>query len=269
MRKLLAVIFFAAMIAGCVNGNNDEKDLTPLAEVNGEILYLEDFCSTFSKEQWEQLTSAQRKREIEDWANVTLLAQEAGEQNLDEEKAVRQRIDYAKKKVLANALIARRLANIQISEEDLFNYYRVHRNNFQSKLMEYDVQRLLCEDEATAKILLKRLQEDYDFDTAVIEHSLEDMDGNLGRMGYVAPAGEDSLFWRAARELGENEPGIAEINDNIFIIRHTGQREGTQDANFTEYRNEIRQIMLREKQTQAYNDLVRELKMKKGEIYYY
>jgi len=42
-----------------------------------------------------------------------------------------------------------------------------------------------------------------------------------------------------------------------------------QDANFAEYKNEIREIMLREKQRQAYKDLVRELKMRTENIYYY
>lgn len=268
MHKYLTIIMLAVFLIGCTDKKEVEK-LTPLAEVNSDILYLEDFRSTFSEEQWKNLTQEQRRKEIEDWANVTLLSQEARAQNLDEEKAVRQRIDYAEKKILANALIAQRLANIDISEEDMFNYYRIHRNNFQSKLMEYDIQRILCEDEATAKILLKRLQEDYDFNVAVREHSLEYPAANLGRMGFVAPAGEDSLFWSAARKLRQNEPGIAEIRGNIYILRHTGQREGMQDANFAEYKSEIRQIMLRERQNQAYNDLVRELKMRAQDIYYY
>lgn len=268
MQRLIPIIL-SALIFSCSSQKEQQQELTPLAEVNGEILYLENFLSTFSEEQWNDLDQEQKKQEIEDWANMTLLAQEAEAQDLDEEKAVRQRMDYARKKVLANALIARHLANIDISEEDMFNYYRIHRNNFQSKLMEYDVQRILCEDEPTAKILLKRLQEDYDFNAAVREHSLEYPGQNLGRMGFVAPAGEDSLFWSAARGLKENEPGIAQIDGNTYILRHTGQREGMQDANFAEYKNEIREIMLREKQRQAYKDLVRELKMRTENIYYY
>jgi len=266
-KYLIPILLLFLTFSGC--SKSDRNSLTPLAEVNGEVLYLEDFRSTFSDDQWNQLSAEQKKQEIEDWVNVTLLAQEAREQKLDEERAVKQRIDYAGKKIKANALIAKRLANIHIGEEELFNYYRLHRNDFQSKQIEYDVQRILVTSPATAEILLKRLREGYDFNTAVYEHSQEELRNNLGRMGFVSSAGEDSLFWRAAHALRPNELGIATSNGSNYILRHTRQREGTQEANFGEYRGEIREIILRERQSQVYNDLVRELKMKTSNIYYY
>ncbi|MBW6513968.1 MAG: hypothetical protein K0B87_04335 [Candidatus Syntrophosphaera sp.] len=269
-KYLLSILLaLALLMPGCDKWKKDSSQLTPLAEVNGEVLYQEQFRSTFSDEQWERLSPEQKKQEIEDWVNVTLLAQEAEEQNLAEELAVRQRIDYATKKIKANALISKRLANINIGEEEMFNYYRLHRNDFQSKLMEYEVQRILCPDPATPEILLRRIREGYNFNTAVLEQSQEGLKQNLGRMGFVTAAGEDSLFWRAAHELKQNEPGIANIAGMTYILRHTNQREGNQDANFSEYRNEIRAILLRDKQKQAYEDLVRELKIRTSAIYYY
>ena len=269
MRKyLILLLLLLIAFSGCKSGKGNEK-LTRLAEVNGEVLYLEEFRSTFTDEQWNNLSAEQKKQEIEDWINVTLLAMEADALKLDEEKAVKQRIDYATKKVKANALISKRLANISIGEEELFNYYRVHQSDFQSKLLEYDVQRILCRDASTADILLKRLQGGYDFYAAVSEFSQESLKDNQGRMGFVSASGADSLYWRGVRTLEPNKPGIAKIQDKVYILRHTAQREGDQDANFTEYRSEIRAILLREHQKQVYEELVRELRMGSEGIYNY
>ncbi len=44
------------------------------------------------------------------WVNLTLLSQYADSKGLDKDKAVKQKISYATKKVKANALIAKRLS---------------------------------------------------------------------------------------------------------------------------------------------------------------
>ncbi len=266
-RYFILILLLLLLLGGCSGGDKGKK--TPLAEVNGEVLTLEGFRSTFTDEQWNSLSAEQKKQEIENWVNVTLLAMEADEQKLDEEKAVQQRIDYATKKIKANALISQRLANVKIGEEEMFNYYRIHQSDFQNKLMEYEVQRFLVKDSGAADILLKRLKEGYDFNQAVVAQSQETLKDNYGRMGYVTSAGADSLFWRAAHEQKSNEPAIANVNGSTYILRWTAQREGSQDANFAEYRSEIRNILLRERQKQVYDDLVRELKMKTSDVYYY
>ena len=268
MRKIaLLLLLLLLALAACERHQKPAE--TPLAEVNGEVLTLEAFRSTFTDEEWSRLSPERRKKEIEDWVNLSLIAQAADEQKLNEEKAIRQRIDYAGKKIKANALIARRLATVSIGEEELFNYYRLHRADFQSKLLEYDLQRILARDANTAEILLGRLREGYDFNAAVSEYSQELLRDRNGRLGFVSSTGKDSLFWREARKLALNEPGLANIEGAVYIIRYTDQREGSQDANFTEYRDEIRRILLRDKQRLVYDELLRELKQRPNEIYYY
>ncbi len=269
-RTSLIVLLLFILAAGCVRGPKEDEHQTPLAEVNGDVLTQESFRSTFTDEQWNNLSAEQKKQEIENWVNLTLLAQEAEKQNLQEEQAVKQRLDYAQKKVKANALISKRLASIAIGEEELFNYYRIHQSEFQGKLMEYDIQRILCPDAASANTLLKRIKEEgYDFNLAVAEYSQEPLKQHQGRMGFVTAAGEDSLYWRAAHELPDNTPGIVTVDGKTYILRYVQQREGTQDANFAEYRKEIRAILLRERKQQVYEEIIRELKMKTPGIYYY
>jgi peptidyl-prolyl cis-trans isomerase C len=266
-RYLLPLMLILLVLSACSNKKAEKE--TPLAEVNGEVLSMEDFRSTFTDEQWNNLSGEQKKQEIQDWVNVTLLAQAADEEKLDEEKAVRQRIDYAAKKIKANALIAKKMANLDIGEEEMFNYYRMHQSDFQGKLQEYSVQRIKVKDAGTADILFKRLQEGYDFDAALREYDQESLRDNQGKMGFISATGADSLFWRAAHLLKQNEAGKADVSGGSYILRWTDKREGSQDANFGEYRSEIRTILLRDKQKQVYEDLLKELKMKAGEIVYY
>ena len=268
MHKVFLWMLLTILVLGACKPQSKQES-TPLAEVNGDVLSLEGFRSNYSDEEWNSLTPEEKKQEIENWVNVTLLAQAAEERNLHEEKAVRQRIDYATKKIKANALIARRLASVTIGEEELFNYYRLHLSEFQSKLPEYDVQRILVRNEGAARILLQRLKDGYEFEVAVAEQSQEMLRDKQGRMGFVNAAGEDSLFWRAAHALMPNEPGIAGVNGAVYILRHTAQRDSNQDADFTQYRDQIRQILLQDKQRQVYEDLLREFKMQDNDIYYY
>ena len=99
MRKFFPLlVLLLALFAACDRDKDAREKLTPLAEVNGDVLTLEGFRSTFTDEQWNNLTAEQKKQEIENWVKLTLLAQEAEAQELDEERAVKQRVDYAAKK---------------------------------------------------------------------------------------------------------------------------------------------------------------------------
>lgn len=268
MRKYLPLLLLVLLALGAC-GKKQQRQSTPLAQVNDEVLTLEDFRSTFTEEQWSSLSEEQKKKEIDDWVNLTILAQEADLQELGEQPAIQQRIDYAAKKIKANALIARRLSGIQVSDDALFNYYRVHRADFQSKMMEYYVQRIFVGEGNLAEALLKQINAGLDFDTAVSEYSREPLKSKLGRMGFVTADSADSLFWRAAHALEPGIPGILNTAEGTYILRYTEQREGTQEANFEEYRAEIRNLLLRDRQIEIYDDLVRELKAKTPKVYYY
>jgi parvulin-like peptidyl-prolyl isomerase len=88
-------------------------------------------------------------------------------------------------------------------------------------------------------------------------------------MGYVTANGPDSLFWRAVHGLKKDEPGRLATADGVYLLRYINQREGSQEANFEDYKGEIRAILLAEKLNQVYEDLLRELKAKDNKIYYY
>lgn len=253
------------LMAAC--DKKETRDIA-LAQVNDEVLYLEDFKATFGVDEWEQLSAEQRKKYIEDWVNLTLLAQYADREKLSQQPSVQQRISYAIKKVKANAVIGNRLAQVQVSEDQLFNYFRLHQAEFQKNTVEYSLQRIACNDKLGAENALGQLNNGMSFAEAVSRYALEDLKSQNGMMGYVS-ATSDSSFWLAARNLQEGQFGIVNKDQHWYVFRIIDIRETAKEANFEDYRAEIKRKIILDKQDQVYQDVLKEIKSGKNEIYYY
>lgn len=267
MKKyIILLVLLTALLLSCKKAR-DESPI--LAQVGEEVLTEAAFNSLFSKAELDSLSTEVRRKYIEDWVNLTVLAQEADLQELSETPALRARLEFARKKVKANALIGQRLASIRVSEDELFNYFRVHQGEFESNLKEYSLQRILIHDKTTAELILGRLSSGLAFEEAVRNYSLEELKSNAGLMGWVSKAGADSSLWTAANGLALNVPALYNQGANWYVFRIVDERLGAQEANFEDYKTEIRHRIIAEKEEQVYLELVRELKARNDKIYYY
>ena len=266
MKKFALILIALILLFACTK--KEEKGVA-LAQVDKEILYLDDFKSTFAVEEWEKLSPETRKKYIEDWVNLTLLAHYADKQGLDKDKAVKQKINYAAKKVKANALIAKGLSEIEVSEDQLFNYFRLHQAEFQKNAVEYNIQRISLMDKISAENVLQQLNQGMSFAEAVQRYSTEELKNRGGFMGMVSASGPDSLFWLKARELKENEFGLIYKEPMWYVFRVLESKITPQEANFEDYREEIKRKVLLEKQDQVYQELIKTIKSQTSEIYYY
>lgn len=267
MKLLPFILIFLSLILPACKAKENAEDI--LAEVNGEVLELDAFKASIDNGEWEKLSIQQRRQYVEDWVNLTLLAQAADLQKLNEDPAVKQRLDYAQKKVKANALIAQRLAQIDISENQLFSYFRVHQAEFQKPAVMYKVQRIGLPDKLTAENVLKQINQGMDFSTALRRYSIDSLRVNDGMMGFIEFASEDSLFWMAVHVLQANQSTVVNKDNLWYVIRYTESKESDNEASFEEFRAEIRRKILLEKQEEVYRNLLREIKAQNNEIYYY
>lgn len=265
-QSLLFIILLIIALSGC--DKKEEKGIA-LASVNDETLYLENFKATFGVGEWDSLSPELRKKYIEDWVNLSILAQYADEQDIHKDRAVRQRILYAAKKTKANALIAKRLAEVQVSEDQLFNYFRLHQGEFQKNAEEFSIQRIALADKISAENVLGQLNRGMAFNEAVQRYSTEELKNRNGMMGFVTAASADSSFWLAARNLSENGIGIVSKDQAWFVFRIAEKRTSAQEANFEDYRAELKRKIILEKQDEVYHDLLREIKSRTNKIYYY
>ncbi len=267
MRKICWFLFLILLLATACRKDKDNS--AKLAEVNNEVLTLEAFQSTFGVEEWDSLPADARKRFVEDWVNLTLLAQTADKQGMSKDLAIQQKISYAAKKVKANALIARRLAEVQVSEDQLFSYFRIHQAEFQKPSVQYQIQRIQLPDKLSAERLLMQLNQGLDFDAAVSRYSTEPLKDKKGMLGFVSAASADSSFWYKAREMQKDEPGVVLKDQLWYVFRYTDMKEMEGEANFEDFRAEIKRKIILEKQEEVFQSLLREIKSQNHEIYYY
>ncbi|MCB5261605.1 MAG: hypothetical protein LHW64_05720 [Candidatus Cloacimonetes bacterium] len=259
-------ILLILLLSGCKSGGAQAEKL---AEVNGEVLYLESFKAILSEDGLAGLTPEQKRRFTEDWVNLTLLAQSADEQKLDQDPAVKERLAYAQKKVKANALISARLQQTKISEDQLFSYFRIHQVDFQRPMLAYSIQRIALPDKLSAENVFQQINQGLDFVQALRRYSTEDLRAQNGMMGFVEPISADSLFWKAAQGLESMELGIVSQKDLWYVFRYTESKESVHEPSFEDHRAEIKDRILKEKQSEIYQELLREIKSKNKQIYYY
>ncbi|HNX36960.1 MAG TPA: hypothetical protein PKI15_01250 [Candidatus Cloacimonadota bacterium] len=264
---IFLLILVPLLVVSC---KKDKADRSPiLAQVNDEVLTEAGFRTLFTDEEWKTLDAAKKKKYIEDWVNLTLISQEVDAQKLTSTPALKMRMEFAVKKVKANALISKRLAEIKVNDDELFNYFRIHRAEFENNLTDYSIQRILLNDKHTASDVLAKLKGGLDFDEAVNLYSQEPLKESKGMMGFVSKAGTDSLFWRACSGMEPNTPSLTNIGDKWYVFRITETRVGDGEANFEDYRELIRRKIVAEKEEEVYLELLKELKTKTDKIYYY
>jgi len=267
MKKLVFLLLIILLWQlGC---QKQELQGRKLAQVGKDILFEEDFKASIGEDLYASLSPEDKRKYIEQWVNLSLLAQASAQDDLDKEKAVLQRIDYAAKKIKANALIGSRLAELKISEDDLFAYYRLHMGEFQKPLMEYKVQRIYVKDQARAERIKTEILGGLSFDSAVSIFSQEALRDKGGYMGFVSNSGADSVFWNMARNLKKGEVGVFSYDDGWYLIRQYEERYSDGESGFELFRDEIRKRILNERRQQVYEDLLLELKKSEKDIYYY
>ena len=120
------IIILAITLFSCVQ--NEKENI--VAQVNEIKLTMDEFKANFSDKEWDILTIEEKKVFIQDWVQLTLLAQEADALEISQSPKIKERIKTAEINIKANALIATKLVDVTISEDELFNYYKIHKSEY-------------------------------------------------------------------------------------------------------------------------------------------
>jgi len=158
---------------------------------------------------------------------------------------------------------------MNISEDQLFSYFRIHQAEFLKPVLLYNVERIMLKDKISAENVLQQLNAGMNFSQALRHHSLEALRNRGGSMGFISQTSADSLFWQAANALEPNQFGVLSVADTWYVIHYTETRDGESEANFEDHRDEIKRRIILERQDEVYQNLLREIKAKQQNIYYY
>lgn len=260
MKRVLLLILLISLIliSGC------EKDKgTIIAQVNGEVLTLEEFQNSFSSVEYSSMSSETKRDWVNRWVELTLLAQKADEDDfLKDNKLINFRIENAKKKVKSNAYINKQLSTIKVSDEELFNYYRLHQGEFSKNANTYKIQRIFFTDQ-NEMLKVKAMLDGgtLKFTPAAIKFSQEDI-GKFG--GYlnegVTETGTEADIYKILGTIKQYEYTTMPYKNGFLIVRYISVTESLQERSFEEMKPEIETIILNEKRKDIYKNLIKDIK---------
>jgi len=255
-------IILTIVMIGC-DIYKPSRSFTVLAQVDNDVLTLEEIRESFGGAVWDKMSKETQRDHINQWINLTLIANLAKQ---DEEIADNLSISFtaknAEKKLYTNALISKRINALKITEEELYNYYRLRQAEFVKSTREFKVQRIFFRTEEEMRQVRQLLDSrQITFTPAATTYSQEPIGRNGGYMsGFITEAGPDSLLWR---ELNKREK-YNELNMRYaggwIIARYYDTREGTLNKSFYDVKDEIETKMKAEKQSDFYNQILREAK---------
>lgn len=232
-----------------------------IAQVNEEKLSLEELKANFTEQQWKNLTKEEKEEMVQDWIRLTLLAQEAEKNGISDQQLIKNRLQTARKNILANALIAQNLAKITVTDEELFNYYRLHKNNYQKTHKEYRVQRIFVQSESLLDSVRAAIKST-SFKEAAKKYSQESSGANGGYLGFVSQKDLPAKQWNVLTKLKKYHFQTVKADQGYYIIRYYDERDVKMEKTFVEVEDEIRATLMEMKKKEAFENLIEDLKLK-------
>ena len=80
-----------------------------------------------SQEKWDLFSKEEKSKFVKDWINLTILSTEADKLGISQNEIILNQIEIAKNNIKSNAVISRKLSSITVSEDELFNYYKINK----------------------------------------------------------------------------------------------------------------------------------------------
>ena len=231
MRSLTLAAGLTALLAttgAAAQSNPDEV----LVNVNGETItqrQFDDYVDQRTQGQGANLPQEARGQLIQELINVTLLAQKAREEGLDEQPDVAARLTNVQATTLAQAAVAQlHGASSSVSDEEVQTFYDEQFGKADTSAREYKARHILVSDKAKAEALIGQLSEGADFAKLAEENSEGPTASKGGDLGWFSP---DAMVPPFAEAVQAMEPGS--VTDEPVQTRfgwHVIKLEDTREA---------------------------------------
>ena len=264
MQWILALTLLLAACNTSADPAISTRDLT-LAQVNGTRITVDQF-----NQKWLQLPrevrtaypgSNGKKDFLGELITRELLLEKARRMKLDRDKTLGDRVEDFRERLLLDAVLRELIEKkIEVTEEELTAYFNAHRDAL-PLIEEARAGHILVKTEAEANALLNRLRRGADFAALAGAHSIDpgskDKGGDLGvvRKGRTLPEFEEAVFGLKPGRIS----GLVKTPYGYHIIRVQSRRTRKPLA-VTDVRDEIRQQIVKDKETALFEGLVKTLK---------
>jgi len=259
MKYWLLLITITCFLFSC--SVDDNEDI--IARVNDDVLTFDEFKAGFTETEWKGMDFEEKRSHLNKWINLTLLAQEADRTGISKTEELKNRIELATKNIKSNSLMAQKLYDLEISEEDLFSYYKLHKSKFQKETSEYRLQRIFIKEETKVDSVLNLLSEQKIKFTEAAKLFSEEIIGKDG--GYTDFLGKEDMeksIWDTIIKLDKWYYSTVEINQGYLIVRYYDTRKVYTEKTFTEVKQDLYEIVKKTKKQDLYESIIEDLKAK-------
>jgi peptidyl-prolyl cis-trans isomerase C len=247
------------------NSEDIETNLPPetiLATFGDKTITLGEF-----NELWEQVPEdyklqLDKSMVLDQMISEALLIQEAKVKNFEEDEKVAEQIKKSTEQILVQALIQKDILDkVLVSDEEVEKYYETNKDNFTEK-EQVHLFNILVKTEEEAQAILEQLKAGEDFSEIAKTKSTGPSAAQGGDMeliskGSTIPEIDEAVF---ALNIGELTDIIK--SDYGFHILKVTEKKPESIKTLEEVKDEIMQTLLPEKQKDAFDNLLTELKSK-------
>jgi len=241
MKRIFSIIILCVVVLNVLQCNNKESKKVIVAEVNDQKLYEHEFRSLFTEEEWQSATPEEKNQIINDWIEITLLAEEAKKRGLAKKPEVKFNIKYAEKTLLANELLADQLKKVSVDKDAVLDYYNLHRNDYLRDRTFYKIQQFIVPNWTISDSAIALMNRGEAFYTVA---------KNLGSNYVVKTVGKNDVtpeFWNFLAGMKRWHIRIIEDEGVLKMVQLQDTLEEEQPIPFQEISDSLFNILLEQK----------------------
>jgi len=235
---------------------------TILASFGGQTITLGEFNQLWEEVPEDYKLELDKSMALDQMISEKLLIQEAKNMGLEEDSDVLEQIKKITEQILVQVLIEREILDkIKINDEEILEYYEQNKDSFTEKEQVY-LYNILLETEEEAQNVLEQLKAGGDFSEIAKEKSTGPSAAQGGDLGYLAKGTiileiEEVIFALELEELSE----VIKTDFGFHILKIT-EKKPESVTSLEEVKEDIIQTLLPDKQKEAFENLIEELKGK-------
>jgi len=235
---------------------------TILASFSGQTITLGEFNLIWEEVPEEYKLQLDKSMVLDQMISEKLLIQEAKNMGLEEDMDVLEQIKKMTEQILVQTLIQKDILDkVQVGDEEVEKYYETNKDNFTEK-EQVHLFNILVKTEEEAQNVLEQLKAGEDFSEIAKTKSTGPSAAQGGDLGYVAkgtiiPEIEEVIFALELEELSE----VVKTDFGFHILKINEKKPETVKT-LEEVKEEILQTLLPDKQKEAFENLLEELKGK-------
>jgi peptidyl-prolyl cis-trans isomerase C len=251
-------------LGGCKKKEQTQKPPADvIARVNEGVLTEWDLEMDIPEAQRGFITFQQKRDYVRVWIENEILYQEAKRKRIDQDEAVKWRIDRTIRGTIIEAFVEKELGDrVKVAEDEAQQHYQKNKNAFRREEDEVRISHILVKNIAEAGLITVRLQGGESFEMLAKDMSLDKTSQEKGGdMGYVPLSDLPPDFYEAVTKLGIGGVSTPIRTDYGFdIIMLTDRKEKGSIKEYERVRDQIVNSLIFIKKKRELGNLFEELR---------